>query len=100
MAAPNPYGALPRAYAFAALSENDRHIILETIKQAEDGDGWIVRLYEYMNCRSSASSLTFGHPIRKAVKCNLLEEAAANYEDNRLIFPIKPCEIKTFRVWF
>jgi alpha-mannosidase len=96
----NPRGILPPAYAWAEV-DND-HVILETVKKAEDEEAWIVRVYECKQYRSNAVTLTFGKPLRRAVECNLLEEDAVpvTYQGNRLLFPVQPFEIKTFKVWF
>jgi alpha-mannosidase len=77
-------------------------VIVETVKRAEDGEGWIVRVYEPYQNRHDAASVHFGLPLRHAVECNLVEEGEVpvDYEGNTLTFPINPFEIKTFRVWF
>ncbi|HEY0602931.1 MAG TPA: glycoside hydrolase family 38 C-terminal domain-containing protein, partial [Herpetosiphonaceae bacterium] len=49
------------------------HVMLDTIKTAEDGDGVIVRVYEAHNQRGPVT-LTFAQPIRDVEECNLLEE--------------------------
>jgi alpha-mannosidase len=96
---PQP-GDLAPAYSLATVDAP--HVVLETVKQAEDGDGWIVRLYESRQYRNPAVRLTFGRPLRRAVECNLVEEdeQPAAYEGSTLTFGIAPFEIKTFRVWF
>ncbi len=75
------------------------HVIVETVKPAEDGDGLIVRLYEAHNQRGSGT-LTFVTSILSAQECNLLEEAIndVSYQGNTLSFQVRPFEIKTFRV--
>ena len=95
-------GDLPPAFSLARLGEGDDHVVLETVKQAEDGDGWIVRLYESRRCRSANVRLTFGRPLRRAVECNLVEEGEepVAFEGQTLTFAIAPYEVKTFRVWF
>ncbi|MBV9789904.1 MAG: alpha-mannosidase [Chloroflexi bacterium] len=58
------------------------HVMLDTIKTAEDGDGVIVRVYEAHNQRGPVT-LTFAQPIREAEECNLLEEPRTqNLEPN------------------
>jgi alpha-mannosidase len=96
----NLQGDLPAAYAWAELDTD--HVILETVKKAEDENAWIVRLYECKQYRSNAVTITFGQTIVKAVECNLLEEddATVSYHDNQLTFTVKPFEIKTFKIWF
>jgi alpha-mannosidase len=75
------------------------HVVLETAKPAEDGDGVIVRLYEAHNQRGHGA-ITFATPILSAQECNLLEapRADAPYHGNTLHFYVSPFEIKTFRV--
>jgi len=75
------------------------HVIIETVKPAEDGDGLIVRLYEAHNQRGRGT-LTFATSILFAQECNLLEEPVndVSYQGNALSFQVGPFEIKTFRI--
>lgn len=95
----NPQGDLPAVYSWASVDAD--HVVLETVKKAEDDDAWIVRVYECKQYRSSAVTLTFGQPIRRAVECNLLEEEEISvvHQDHQLTFAISPFEIKTFKFW-
>ena len=52
---------------------NAPQIIIETVKQAEDGDGLIVRLYEHERTQK-VFDLHAGFPLAEACRCNLLEE--------------------------
>jgi alpha-mannosidase len=81
------------------LSSDCPHVIIDTVKPAEDGRGLIVRLYEAHNQRGRGT-LTFAVPLLFAEECNLLEEplGAAQYQENTLSFQVRPFEIKTFRV--
>ena len=78
------------------------HVILETVKKAEDGDAWIVRVYEYKQRHNKSVHLDFNSAIRSAVECNLIEEGETDvyFQDKRLTFSIKPYEIKTFKIHF
>jgi alpha-mannosidase len=91
--------ALPAHYSFAAVDSD--HVIIESIKKTEEGDAWIVRLYECKQFRSQAVTLTFGQTLRRAVACNLIEEDESDvaYDGRRLTFAIGPFEIKTFKAW-
>ena len=93
---------IPPRYQFAAVDAD--HVILETVKQAEGGDGWIVRLYENQQRRRQGVTITFGTPLARAAACNLLEEPIEDQtlhsEGNCVTFAIEPFEIKSFRVWF
>lgn len=75
------------------------HVIVETVKPAEDGDGLIMRLYEAHNQRGHGT-LTFNTAILSAHECNLLEEPLndVSSQRNTLSFQVRPFEIKTFRV--
>ena len=86
-----------RAASF--VSTDCAHIVIDTIKPAEDGQGLIVRLYEAHNQRGTGT-LTFATPLRSAEECNLLEEplGAVSYQDNTLPFTVRPFEIKTYRI--
>lgn len=80
------------------------YFVIETVKWADDGVGFIVRLYEPMR-RRGAAALKVGVPLKEAHICNLLEEneAALSVEESegggsRLSFPIKPFQILTLRL--
>lgn len=101
-AAPRPQSDLPSRFSFAAVDAE--HVIVETIKQAEAADAWIVRVYESRQMRNTAIMLTFGRELARAVACNLIEEEEADpslcWAGNELTFALQPFEIKTFKVWF
>ncbi len=80
-------------------SVNKPNVIVETIKQAEDGDGVIVRMYESHNARTPVT-LSWNRPIVSVEECNAIEEKKADVaaENGRFSFVIKPYEIKTFRI--
>ena len=90
-------GALP---AQAALLRVDApNVMLETVKLAEDGEGTIVRLYEFENRRSTVQ-VTWNGPVEQVMECDLLEntEQTLPVSDGCFSFTIKPYEIKTFRI--
>lgn len=92
-------GTLPRRFAFAEVDTPTA--IVETIKKAEDGDAWVLRVYEYGQCRLKNVHLRLGQAICKAVTCNLVEEQEepVAWEGNTLTFDLAPFEVKTFKVW-
>ena len=85
--------------AFSLADTSHTNVMLETIKRAEDGDGWIARLYETDNALTDAL-LYWNRPIASVEECNCLEEkkADATVRDNTIAFTIRPYEIKTFRI--
>lgn len=87
---------------YSYSSVNKDNVILETIKQAEDGKGIIVRLYEIHNKRTVAN-VTLDGEIEAVVETNLLEEAMdtkLSTSEHGFTFTINPYEIKTYRVIF
>lgn len=83
------------------LSCSAEHVVVETVKVADDGDGTIVRLYEAHNRRGTAE-LRFGRSIAGAVEVDLRERefGPATIEGDALRCEVRPFEIKTFRVRF
>jgi alpha-mannosidase len=75
------------------------NVIIETIKRAEDGHGFIVRLYESQRKRDEIT-LTTGFDLAAVWRCNLLEENQSQVaaEGNRVVLAVKPYEIVTLRV--
>lgn len=87
-------GQAGESYSFASV--NQKNVVLETVKQAEDGNGTVLRLYESENARTK-TVLHVPAGVQRAYSTNLLEEIeeALPVEDGKVIFTIKPYEIKT-----
>lgn len=81
------------------LTVQGDHVVLETIKQAEDGNGMIVRLYEYKNRRAPVS-ITLGGVPASVQECSLMEEAEREIpvNGNSITLEMLPYEIKTLRI--
>jgi alpha-mannosidase len=87
-------GALP------SLVECDApNIVIETVKQAEDGQGLIVRLYESHRRRGEVT-LTAGFQLASVYRTNLLEEnqAALTPQGRQVTLFVRPYEIVTLRL--
>ena len=84
---------------FSLASVGAPNVVLETVKQAEDGDGWIVRLYECDNARTE-TFLRWNRPAVSVEECNCIEEKKTDvsFENGQIHFTILPYEIKTFRI--
>ena len=78
----------------------DKNCFVEVIKQAEDKEGTIIRMYENQN-RHTNTKLKFASDVTKVYECNLLEENEQELElnNNEVNVIFKPFEIKTFRVF-
>lgn len=92
-------GSLPPAMSFVSSSEPN--VVIEAVKQAEDGEACVVRLYEAYGRRTSAQ-LRFHLDIAQARLCSLMEEdeEALAFEGNLVEIDMKPFEIKSLKIRF
>ena len=80
------------------LNVNADNVIIETVKPAEDGNGFIARVYEtegsYTLC-----NLAFDSAIKSVFKTNMLEynDEPIMAKNNSIALEFKPFEIKTLR---
>jgi alpha-mannosidase len=84
----------------ASLVAADRsNVVIETIKQAEDGQGVVVRLYESQR-RRGPITLTAGFALASAWRTNLLEDNQAPLEvsGDQVRLTLHPFEIVTLRL--
>jgi alpha-mannosidase len=95
----SPSGAPLGAHSY--LQVEGRGVVMETLKPAEDGNGWILRLYEATGGRGPIA-VRCAHPIASAAACNLVEEPgeAVDVAGGEIASYIHPYEIKTYRLHF
>ncbi len=88
---------LPARYS--AISLDQDHVICETVKAAEDGDGTIVRFFETKNRRGKVR-VTLGFPASKAYLCDLMENELEELDvvDGSISLKVSPFEIVTMKV--
>lgn len=74
-------------------------VVVAAVKQAEDGDGLVVRLYEAWGRRGPVR-LELGFPVAGAWRTDLLERVAGALpvEDNQIALQLSPFEIATLRL--
>jgi alpha-mannosidase len=99
-AAEQPLISPTKPTSLPSLVSVDRpNVIIETVKQAEDGKGLIVRLYEAMRQRGVVT-LEVGFALAAVYQTNLLEENEHTlpHEPNQVEFSIKPYQIITLRL--
>jgi alpha-mannosidase len=91
----------PASSLQSLLSVSSPNVIVETIKQAEDGNGVIVRLYESQRKRGPVQ-VRFGHAVDSAWTTNLLEEneSSLSVEEDSIQLNLRPYQIETLRVKF
>lgn len=90
-------GVLPARFSLAQADAP--HVVIDTVKQAEDGDGMILRLYEAHGARGRVN-VSLGVPVCAVTECNLMEENESELElsGRSFSFFIKPYQVRTFRV--
>ena len=88
-----------KARSFSLLEVDAPSAVASAVKQAYDGQGWVVRVWETSGKVGSAK-ITFCRPISSAEETDLLEDRVgpADANGSTLTFKLSPHEIKTFRV--
>ena len=76
------------------FASSDKHVVIETVKRAEDGSGIIVRAYEDSGVEHTATITTALQG--KVYETNLIEQVMGETTLAGITF--KPFEIKTFRI--
>lgn len=91
---PGQTGSLP---PFVACE--DRNLVIETVKKAEDSGDLVVRLYECHNARGSAELSCVRTP-RAAYLCDLEENIVGDLDvhDGLVLFDYRPFEIITIKL--
>jgi alpha-mannosidase len=87
------------AAAQSWASVDHPNLVLDTIKQAADGDAVILRLYEAHGARGTAM-VRINLPIQRAAFCNLLEDEgeAAEIGEQGIQVPYWPFQIITLKL--
>lgn len=95
--AENIGGTLPSVYSF--VSTDSKNAAAETAKLAEDGNGYIIRVYDCANAKTDFS-LLLGFKVKKAYLCDMLEniEEEIPADGNEIKLHLSNFEIKTVRV--
>lgn len=81
------------------VASNDRNVVIESVKKAEDSDAIIVRAYEAHNSRGIAEIYS-SRGLRRVTRCNLLEREIEEVDvaDGAFRFSYRPFEILTFKL--
>ena len=93
----NGDGTLPEKYSM--ISMDCDNVILETVKESEDGNDLILRLYESKNMRKKLT-LTLGFDAGAVELVNLMEnpQAPLTLDGRKITLVVKPFEIVTLRI--
>ncbi len=90
-------GGNDTGHSFGFISKDN--IILDAVKQAQDGNGIIVRVYESETKRTKVE-MEFEFDYSKVIECNLMEcdETEIPVNGKKFSTTLKPHEVKTFRL--
>nr|WP_246246712.1 alpha-mannosidase [Paenibacillus lemnae] len=92
--------SLPASHSW--LSLNSDHVVLDTIKPAENGEGTIIRLYESAGGREKIT-ITWPQTAAQVVNVNLLEDELGQdgieiLSDGSWQLSFKPYEVKSLKI--
>ncbi len=91
-------GTLPGEYSFIGCDCDN--IVIETVKQAEDGNGVVIRLFDTWN-KKSEPTLKFGFNSKKIYLCDMLENKIEDLgSGDKIKIDVKNYEIVTLLVEF
>ncbi|HMA36417.1 MAG TPA: glycoside hydrolase family 38 C-terminal domain-containing protein, partial [Chloroflexia bacterium] len=92
-------GSAPARQAY--LQVDSPHVLVETVKQAEAGAGWIIRLYE-ANGVIAHTTMQLPPAARQVEETNALEDPLRPLpiQDGQVALVLRPFEIKTLRIGF
>lgn len=102
----NPMTAVPVAAqtgtladSYSLVSVDKKNVFIEAVKEAEDSDALIVRLYDAYDTTSKVT-VNFGFDVAKVETATILEEAQDEVavENNAVTLTVKPFEIVTLKV--
>ncbi len=88
---------LPETYSIVSADRDN--IVCEVVKEAEDGDAMIVRLFENSNSKTSAT-VTLGVTPKRVTLVNLMEREICELDcvDGKVKVPFHPFEIQTLKI--
>ncbi|EHL2562542.1 hypothetical protein KDG03_002072, partial [Listeria monocytogenes] len=80
---------------FSLFQVTNPYVMIDSVKQAEDGNGFILRLHEFAGTHGEVT-FNSDYTITSITECNLLEENETSLPTPT--FTIAPFEIKTYRI--
>ena len=91
-------GTLGRTFSF--VQSDSPNVLIRTMKQAEVGDEYVVRVHELGGKSEQTATLTFAADILAAVEADGTEQTTgeAQFAANRLTVSIKPFSVKTYKL--
>ena len=86
----------------AFVNHNIANLEIKAFKKAEDGNGYIVRIYETAGKPINNGEIVFAQPVKYAMETNGIEEesGAVKISGKTLFVNTTAFKPKTYRVWF
>jgi alpha-mannosidase len=93
------HGLLEKRHSFVSISPQT--VVLNVIKQAEEGEDLVIRVYETAG-REEKVQISFDREIKSVQEINLIEDVIRKQEfiKNKTGFKIYPNEIRSFKIGF
>lgn len=88
------------ADSFCLAETDKKNAVIDTIKLAENGDGYILRIYEGAGAKVN-TRLALGFAVKKAYICDMLEniiEEIPTSDGNKIDISLTNFEIKTLKI--
>lgn len=91
-------GSLGRQFSLVSCDNAD--VTVRALKKAENGDEYILRVYENTGSESQTAHITFAADIVSAVEADGTEKelGAATFSGKKLTVEVKPYSLKTYRI--
>ena len=96
---PAQQGKLPAQYSFVSVSQPN--VILETVKEAEDGNELILRMYEAWN-KTCDTEITLGFAPKRIWETDLMERNICEIPvtGNRFKLHLTPYDLRTIKIQY
>lgn len=85
--------------SLSLVQADAKNVLCETVKPSEDGEGYVLRLYETVNCRTKAK-ISLGFGCRQAILCDMMENELSpiDVKNNSFTLDFKGYEIITIKI--
>ncbi len=92
----------PLGKSFSMASVDNKDLAMKALKRAQNGDEYVVRLYETAGDCAKTGKVTFARPIVAAVEADGTEKTIGNasFSGNTLDVKVGPFGMKTYKVKF
>lgn len=90
-------GDRPESFSFVRCSAPS--MVIDALKPAQDGDGYILRMYE-AEARRGTATVELAIPFTRVTETNMMEvdETEADVNGGSFRFTFRPYEVRTFRI--